>query len=1039
MAIESNVLRNLVQTPAGPDAPVDLRAGKDLPAQTHSRFALFRSGAEKTANRAQFDTLKGILAGDPALLSAPGAAHAAYAAVAKAAASGAPLTSRLIAQAYRAGDQAVQAHRDAMAVARGDVLGQAVKALEQDLNSGLPSKLLPDDPRLEALSDPTLPPSTRTAVAAVIMDQARADLAALGHHFDPAIADAGKLIRAAAATSVDRIAAVLANPPSSPASGSVPPRIAPLVDDLKAFSQMRTGARLYASAGANMHVEQEVGRTMQRRLAAMSNESFLPLYKTLHSADLMEFRLQLAQARDPGSDQLLADLNSWEGFVHEEMARRVALGTGPGLSGNNLAVLGGAEHAASKEALARQTDDWLHGITTQRTVAPGASTVARAHGVTLDALQKTMHDAELTINVPFHLFASSKGGPQGYQTLMGEGGRTMPERLVLKNVFDFGAAAKGADYIERRQLVEHAQFPSLVGQDTHGIAPKDHPISAAMNFGRSVDGAGGTSYGTVVLVLKPEVRDRCTYTPRDSFYAYEAGVDAAGKDRFMAGLNEAANGRNPLISSTFAKMLRDQPDLVGALRGRLDQAAADGLKLGPTHGKALDEFVYGDLLAALPKGTPDGDRHALFNLAIKSFVDPEASRAHVATRDHLDRLFSGMKDDTRSTLAGATDPLRVNGGGGYIEAQVWGGIDLMRDVAEIRLPDAERGGLLAGVSDFVIDRDLDADRLYGESAANIQRLADELGIKTKTYTTTDLAVKRLATDETSKPFAPSAADSVAATRTGGLASFRRAHLPALLDKYQSHEQGFDPTGLHGRRHVSRALLYANVLANIVRAQGGTIDSHALYTTTVLHDVGREGNGMDVWEAQSAAAAVAALGEMGITEKPYLDHATACIQSEQPASQWTLERGLLKSADSLDIMRTTGRAGYRPEHLWFMNADVRVGEGRYLRVDPALRSALIDEVHAFITATEPHTPSEALLDAADSEFNTLSMQDGDAGTEARMMELAVIRRGLHARVAEEHRALNAGLDSATLFDGLEKALLDNPGNYPTLHRYYDPSR
>ena len=1045
MAIESNVLRNLVQTPASLDTPVDLRAGKDLPTQSHSRFSLFRSGAEKTANQAQFDSLKGILAGDPTLMSAPGAARAAYAAIAKAAESGAPLTARLVAQAYSAGDQAVQAHRDAMVIARGDILGQGLKALEQDLKSTQPSRFLPDDARLAGLRDPALPAATRNAVMAVIVDQARTDLAELGHHFDPAVADAGKLMKAAAAKSVDAIAALLAKPPGTPASDTLPARIAPLVDDLKAFSHMRTGARLYSSAGANTHFEQEVGRAMQGKLAAMPNERFLPLYQTLQSAELMEYRLQLATAGNAGADQLLADLNSWEGHVHEEMARRIELGAGPGLSGNNMAILGDMAQRTGKEALGRQSDAWLAGTETARTAAPDAVRVAAAQGVSLDTLQKTLHSADLTINVPFHLFTSSRAGADGYQTLMGEGGKIMPERLALKNVFDFGAAAKGADYIERRQAIEHAQFPKLAELDAGGLSPRDHPISAAVNFGRAADGAGGTSYGTVVLVLKPEVRDRCTYTARDSFYTYEAKIDQAGSDRFRAGLGAATRGENPLVSPALAQRLNTDSAFVERLTGAIDRAVADDVQLGPTKGRSLEDFVFSDLLSSADvRALGPDDAAALFNLALKSFVDPAASQGHIATRDHLDKLFNTMKDDTLRTLQGAADPLRVNGGGGYVEAQVWGGIDLLRDVAEIRFPDFERGSAIDGNGAFAIshghaDSDQATRAFYEDGVANLQKLGSSVGVKTTAYTTADVETRRLKTDATAKPFKLQTEGAVAATRAGGLAAFKATHLPALLDQYRSHEETFDAEGIHGRRHVSRALLYSNVLANVAREHGATIDSHALYTTTVLHDAGREDNGVDRWEAQSAEIATRALTSMGVTDPDYLRQAAACVDHTAPAKDWTLERGLLKSADSLDIIRTTGKDGFKPQHLWFMNTDVQVGVGKFMPVDAALRGKLIDEVASFIEATEPTVPSEVAYAEGEKTLLALSMAPATPETLDRMTALLASQKDLKAQARLEHQALNAGTDSTVLFERLEAELTSHPDKYPTLHKYYDPAK
>ncbi|QEI06867.1 hypothetical protein FXN63_14260 [Pigmentiphaga aceris] len=1027
MAIESNVLRNMVQASATLDTPVDLRAGKDLPAQSHSRFSLFRSDTEKSANQAQFASLKSILDGDPKLALAPGAARAAYAAIARAEASGAPLTSRLIAQAYSAGDSAVQAHRDAMTVARHDVLGKGMKALSADLQSGETSKFLP-----EGVRSASLPQSTRNAVAAVIIDQMRTDLAALGAHVDTSNVDPSELIRTATARSADAIAKVIANPPASAGPSGVSPRIAPVVDELQAISHMRMGARLFSSAGANLRNEQEIGRAMQGKLAAMSNDSFLALYKTMQSADLMEYRLSLANAANPAAEQLLTDLNTWEAQVHEDMARRIALGgktvgadgTRSALSGQNLAVLSDAEKTAGRDALGRQSAEWLSGLSEVRTTTAGAMRVAAAQSVSAPLLEKTLRDAELTVNLPLQLFASAKKG-EPPSTLIGEKGAIQPERLHLQNVFHRGAAAKGAEYLERRQAIEHSYSPALASQDAIELSPDNHPISAAVNVGRKALGAaGGMGYGNVVIVLKPEVRDRCTYTARDSFDSYAARIDAAGSRRFLDGLAKAPEG------SPLAALVARSPTLLDTLGERLGMAEAENLQLGPTHGKNLAPYLAENLLAGLVRGE-DPAYEQLLNLAVHSFVDADATQSHLATRDHMDRLFSAMTTETAAGLKEASDPLRVNCGGtaAYIEAQVWGGIDFSRDVAEIRMP----GG------DFV--EGMAPEEL--EALTNLTNMGEALGVKTKSYTLDTIAPGVREVDSSAKPFATVTTGAPVVTRVGGLAVFKTTQLPAMLDQYRSHEQGFDPDGLHGRQHVSRALLYSNVLANIAREHGATIDSHALYTTTVLHDVGREGNGVDRWEAQSSQAAVTALRSAGITDPAYLDQAAACIDSRAPAKDWTLERGLLKSADSLDILRLHKRENYNPDFLWFMHQDVEVAPGRFMDADPALRTALIDEVEQFVaaTATPPH-PNKALLTKATAELNRLSelpFGEQTPAVKAQIGKLEVRCASLQTEMIADMRAANDRLDSATLFSSLEAELVNNPGKYPTLHRYYDPSK
>ena len=106
---------------------------------------------------------------------------------------------------------------------------------------------------------------------------------------------------------------------------------------------------------------------------------------------------------------------------------------------------------------------------------------------------------------------------------------------------------------------------------------------------------------------------------------------------------------------------------------------------------------------------------------------------------------------------------------------------------------------------------------------------------------------------------------------------------------------------------------------------------------------------------------------------YLRFGAASINSEAPKWQKSLEGGILKSADSLDIIRVKGREGYRKDLLWFMFQDTRVGENNYVKADPDLRDNLIDEVARFIEATEPKTPSEIELERVNAEFDAVNQQ------------------------------------------------------------------
>jgi hypothetical protein len=340
---------------------------------------------------------------------------------------------------------------------------------------------------------------------------------------------------------------------------------------------------------------------------------------------------------------------------------------------------------------------------------------------------------------------------------------------------------------------------------------------------------------------------------------------------------------------------------------------------------------------------------------------------------------------------------------------------------------------------------------YDNQRAGIEALAKSLNVPLVLFKQDDRSLTRLNTDESVKATFPQLENASITKKIDSLDAFKTHELPAILDQYREHEQTFDPTGIHGRRHISRALIYANVLANVFREKGAQIDSYALYTTTAFHDAGRQGNGTDVWEEQSATKAVEHMKRRGIEDEDYLKFGAASINSEAPKWQKSLEGGILKSADSLDIIRVKGREGYRKDLLWFMFQDTRVGENNYVKADPDLRDNLIDEVARFIEATEPKTPSEIELERVNAEFDAVNQQllalkpsnpeeQRQAATlNERLDNLATRMGDLNKTAIEEHKEMNAQLVSGELFAGIEAELLENPEKYPTLFAYYNPAK
>ena len=993
-------------------------------------WGIFRSSDTAASNKAQFARFLDVLRADPNYRNEGSLADLAFASIERESRSGQPLTSRLMARAYESGDALLQKKQAAETAARD----QFVQHLVSRVNDRVGLDRLIDKVSGGQLRDfsSKVPQHLLNAAKADILDAVRAKVPT-GRDLAPndlkgSAVDAR--IEAAIAKHLDKLTAMPTSTAVAPGKlhGLGSQRIAPIVDQLHTFGEMRMGARLFASAGASARFEQEVMRTMADKIGRLDNQSLLGQYRDLLSADMTEFRLKLAlQPDNPGAQAMLADLNSWEGMVHSEVAERVARGLDPDGDAfqHGLESLGQAERRASKKEMAAQSDAWLSGTSTQRSLVNNATAQRlQGLGVTVEQLVQTLRASDLTINIPPSLFVRS--GHEDYRfevqynTLIESDGSIVTDKQRLKNIFELDPSVKGQSYLDKRQLIESQLFPELEKHDSKGIDPRRHPISSALNFARNVGGgASGGGYGGAVLVLKDDVRQRTAFTPRDAFYATESRIDRAGVDRFAKSLGQALQGsaqlsedaRNLLMSPSGDGNMQRPP--VSLILQRLEEARESGLRFGVGQAKSLEDFVGDTLLKGI--GLKSEDVYAVVTLAIAAFTDLNESANHVTTTDRLASLIEDLDDKVLGDLAkAATDSQRINlGTADYIEAEVFGGVDLTRDIKEIRFPNMPDS--------------------FPEEIRNLKALSQELGIPLVLFDTEEASVSRLNTDESIKASFPVVSnDAVDKTQKGGLKSFKENVLPKLLDAYKSHEQSFDPTGIHGRRHVSRALIYSNVLANILREHGAQIDSHALYTTTVLHDSGREGNGVDLWEKDSAALCRKSLEDMGIDDEDYLKRATACIDSKASASQKTLEGAILKSADSLDIIRVYGREGFRPDLLWFMHQDVKLGEDRYLKVDETLRTALIDEVAGLIEMTEPRSKKEMECNALRDRM----LLEADPDKQEKMQ--AEIRK-LNLEVAKEYQSLNSALSNEDLFAGIEKALLDHPKKFPILHKYYDTSK
>lgn len=892
------------------------------------------------------------------------------------------------------------------------------------------------------LSD-AVSPETLKAMKGEVADAIRGEARRPEHrqrigegHDKPSLLDT---VKSAVGRTIDRIRdAVVGTFERLPVDRLAGERIRPLVEQVKAFSAERLNAKLYAPGGSGGRFEQQVLRDMGAQIGRLDNTELLKLYRTTLSADMVEFRLALANRQDdPMARLMLEDLNGYEAMVHMEVVERSAqrpgevdefqvLDHGPKLG--QLGALASTEKRAADRDMAMQSDSYLRGEHADRAEHPGAAAKLAGTGLSPDQVTEALRSADLTVNVGPGLFV--KGGPFRDE----EGAlRTEPQRL--KNIYEL-PQRKGPQYLERRQMIEHGLEPVTQRADRGGIDADNHPISAGVNVGQRIAGSA-PGYGGIVLVLKDSVKDRCTFTAGDSFKAFEAQVTPEKLALYKARVAELLGPESPVPEQARQELL-GHPTALTTFFAELDNMV--GQDFG-AHRPFLDvlESANGPMREIDP-GKVTLLKYRLQNLAIDTFMErPAAGSAHVTTPERMAHMIADFNQNVVDPIAtGVRDDRRVNlPVNNYIEAQVYGGIDLANDVAEIRFFEKDVNTL-----------DAAQKKEYLDSVEGLRQIAKDLGVRVVRYRPEEAQLPRTVTDLNMPipPGFPALQGAAKAGAVGSLDEFRQAQLPALLDSYQNHEQSFDPTGINGRRHVGRTLIYANVMANIVREKGGEVDANALYTATALHGAGRQGSGDHAWEKDSARIASDHLRAGGIDDERYLGLVEAAIDGRSDPAMKSLEAGILKSADSLDSIRLVGKDAYATDGLWFQHHDTRLGQDAYMGRDDGLRTALVDEIAAFIEATEPETASGPDLAEARRLLTELGVEMLKPHSDERRSELEQEHRQLSAhigdlteQVAAEHRAMNAGLSSAELFARLESELLDNPAKYPTLSRYYDPAR
>lgn len=176
-------------------------------------------------------------------------------------------------------------------------------------------------------------------------------------------------------------------------------------------------------------------------------------------------------------------------------------------------------------------------------------------------------------------------------------------------------------------------------------------------------------------------------------------------------------------------------------------------------------------------------------------------------------------------------------------------------------------------------------------------------------------------------------------KTDSWSSFIASLQQDILPIYAQHEDEFDYPRIHGRLHICRSIVLAEVMASLY-SSFVEVDRFAIRYAVAFHDSGREDNGVDIWEPTSADNCFNYLKQnFGFGEVYARDVSQLIVKQAAPQN---INQQIADDADTLEIMRLTGRVGFKPAYLYFGQDIPELNE---------LREQLIHEAWQLINITE----------------------------------------------------------------------------------------
>ena len=245
----------------------------------------------------------------------------------------------------------------------------------------------------------------------------------------------------------------------------------------------------------------------------------------------------------------------------------------------------------------------------------------------------------------------------------------------------------------------------------------------------------------------------------------------------------------------------------------------------------------------------------------------------------------------------------------------------------------------------------------------------------------------------------------------------------IMDKYINHEKTFERgISTHGRGHIARAYIFADVMCNILAEKGIKVDKNAVLCGIAGHDTGRKGGGQDNWEESSGNITVETMKTAFGNDTMGPDYEKEVKNSIFGHRSHTIESMILNAADSLDIGRV-GTGVFDLNKFMFLKTD---GTDQPNPEIEALRQELAREADLLQRLTNPLCANRKALDYIDQE-----MMDASGPYEET---LSKDKEELLESIATEF-ASEWDIPSDDYMKNFEKTIKDNPELFPILSKYY----